>query len=150
MSNITKQMIKLVALDLDGTTLNNHHELTDRTIAVLNRLSSKGVIIAIATGRSVANITRYIPELGLAQQTILPAVVYNGAVGLKFDNSLDVSARVKSVVFENQLPISSAEILVKFSTDNGFVLQVKTFFQTAKIRRRHFTFYCTVLSCRHW
>jgi hypothetical protein len=57
--------IKLVALDLDGTTLNNDHALTDQTINTLQKLSIRGIIICIATGRSMdRRLMEYIQALG--------------------------------------------------------------------------------------
>jgi HAD superfamily hydrolase (TIGR01484 family) len=58
--------LRLIALDLDGTTLNNHHKLSERTISTLQRLSSSGVIITIATGRGLdTNMFGYIKTLGI-------------------------------------------------------------------------------------
>jgi hydroxymethylpyrimidine pyrophosphatase-like HAD family hydrolase len=37
--------IKAVALDLDGTTLNNHHEVSERTSNILKILADKGILI---------------------------------------------------------------------------------------------------------
>lgn len=44
--------IKMVALDLDGTTLNSKHELTDRTRKALEAAAEQGVYIVASTGRS--------------------------------------------------------------------------------------------------
>jgi hydroxymethylpyrimidine pyrophosphatase-like HAD family hydrolase len=41
----------MVALDLDGSLLNSNHELTDETAAYLRSIHTKGIVVAIATGR---------------------------------------------------------------------------------------------------
>jgi Cof subfamily protein (haloacid dehalogenase superfamily) len=43
--------IKLIALDLDGTTLNSKGRLTERTRNVLEKAISKGINVVVATGR---------------------------------------------------------------------------------------------------
>ena len=43
--------IKLIALDLDGTTLNEKGKLTDVTRKTLEAAAAKGVRIVVATGR---------------------------------------------------------------------------------------------------
>ena len=46
-------MIKMVAIDLDGTLLQSDHTLSARSIEVLREISNKGVIICIAIGMCV-------------------------------------------------------------------------------------------------
>ena len=41
----------LIALDLDGTTLNNQSALTQETIRTLRTLADEGHIVSIITGR---------------------------------------------------------------------------------------------------
>lgn len=50
----TERKYRMVALDLDGTLLNSNHELADEMAAYLRRLHDRGIIVAIATGRCVA------------------------------------------------------------------------------------------------
>lgn len=44
--------IKLVASDVDGTLINNNHEVTQFTKEVVSKLKRKGIEFVIATGRS--------------------------------------------------------------------------------------------------
>jgi hypothetical protein len=111
--------IKLVALDMDGTTLNNQHGLSPRTLEVLRRLSSKGITIAIATGRSVANIVNHVAELKLEQGAI-PSVTFNGAYGLTIDEDNN-----RQEIFQNQLSREAAQLVLDFSARHGFVVQVR-------------------------
>lgn len=114
--------IRLVALDMDGTTLNSHHELTDYTISVLRRLSAKGVIIAFATGRSIPTIESYVAALDLPQ-AILPAVCYNGAIGIIIDKDNN-----RSIIVDNQVTKDSAKLVIDFSIRNQFVAHVSVCF----------------------
>ena len=59
-------IIKMIGLDLDGTTLNENSEFSERTIDVLKRTIDKGIEVIIATGRaenSLPNTIYKIPGL---------------------------------------------------------------------------------------
>lgn len=66
---------KLIAIDLDGTTLNNQSILTSETERVLKQLSAQGHIVAIATGRPYRTSFQYYNQLKLNT----PIVNFNGA-----------------------------------------------------------------------
>lgn len=69
-------MIKLVALDLDGTLLNQNREIPKQTKKRLIGLKSQGVQIILATGRTFESAKRYYYELGLET----PFIGCNGGV----------------------------------------------------------------------
>ena len=46
--------IKLIALDLDGTTLNSAKRISERTCVALETAAKQGVHIVVATGRPFA------------------------------------------------------------------------------------------------
>lgn len=56
---------KLVALDLDGTLLNDEKKLPKENIEVLKELHDKGIEIVIATGRRYWSAKEYAEEIGL-------------------------------------------------------------------------------------
>lgn len=66
---------QLIAIDLDGTTLNNQSQLTDLTIKTLRKLSEMGHMIVIVTGRPFRT------SIGIYQQLNIktPMVNFNGA-----------------------------------------------------------------------
>lgn len=67
---------KLIALDLDGTTLNNQSKITPKTVAVLQRAAQAGNMVAIATGRPNRISENYYFQLGLNT----PMVNFNGGL----------------------------------------------------------------------
>lgn len=115
---------RFVALDLDGTLLNNNHELSERTKNVLRSLSKNGVMIAIATGRSVKNIAKYLEELDLPQ-AFVPTVLYNGAYGFKFVKEGNEWKKVE--LFGFPLPTSQSDAVLDFAQKYGCVAQVSSF-----------------------
>eukprot|EP00931_Biecheleriopsis_adriatica_P050193 TRINITY_DN2904_c2_g1_i1.p1 TRINITY_DN2904_c2_g1~~TRINITY_DN2904_c2_g1_i1.p1 ORF type:complete len:320 (-),score=74.90 TRINITY_DN2904_c2_g1_i1:57-878(-) len=62
---------------MDGTTLNNLHALTPRTIAAIRKADAAGLRVIIATGRPVPSLQPFIDQLALPKP--LPAVCFNGA-----------------------------------------------------------------------
>jgi Cof subfamily protein (haloacid dehalogenase superfamily) len=68
--------VRLVALDLDGTTLTTDKRLTERTAAAIRGVRATGREVVFATGRMLATTVRYAQRLGLAG----PHVVLNGSL----------------------------------------------------------------------
>ena len=56
-------MYKLLALDMDGTTLNSEKKITSKTVEGINRLLNYGVHVIIASGRCLAEMNDYREDL---------------------------------------------------------------------------------------
>src|SRR5690242_8019080 len=70
-------MIKLVALDLDGTIVNEQLEISSRTLKLLKHLiENTPVRVVIATGRMHASALPFARTLGIRE----PIVSYQGAM----------------------------------------------------------------------
>lgn len=67
---------KLIAIDLDGTTLNNDSIITNKTIQVLNQVQNLGHPVVIVTGRPYRNTKVIYHSLGIQN----PLVNFNGAL----------------------------------------------------------------------
>ena len=68
--------IGLIALDLDGTLIDDDFVLRPRTIAAIAEARSRGVAVSIVTGRMTTSARPYARELGLTD----PIVAYQGAL----------------------------------------------------------------------
>ena len=55
-------MIKLIATDMDGTLLNNNHEVSEGFFDILSELKENGIILSIATGRSYVDALSKVKE----------------------------------------------------------------------------------------
>ena len=55
--------IKLVALDLDGTTINNDRVISQRNREVMQRAADEGVYVVIATGRPFSAVPKDVFEI---------------------------------------------------------------------------------------
>lgn len=63
MEELKWKEIRLVAIDLDGTMLNNDKKLTEHTKEVLVRAGKEGILIVPATGRHHNGIPKEVAEL---------------------------------------------------------------------------------------
>lgn len=77
-------MIKLLALDLDGSVLNSRGEIPDENRNAIHAAENAGVLVTIATGRRFRDARPVGIELGLNA----PLITHNGAL-LKYAQTLD-------------------------------------------------------------
>ena len=139
--------IQLIALDLDGTTLNSQHELTEKTCCTLRRLSALGMTIAIVTGRSKTSAIKYIEQLNLSKP--VPIICYNGSMCFVIDG------KTENKIFSVPVPIDPARILLDFAEKLGLVAQVSIIFLSKFLRCRKicrvpflFSLNCNQSSCK--
>lgn len=83
-------MIKLLALDLDGTLLDSSASIPQKNRQAIQEAEKAGVLVTIATGRRFRDAR----PLGLELELNAPLVTHNGAL-LKYADSLEtVSAKL--------------------------------------------------------
>ncbi|GAB1542996.1 Cof-type HAD-IIB family hydrolase [Scytonema sp. NUACC21] len=56
--------LKMVAIDMDGTLLNNDHQLSPRTIGSVKMIADQGIFVLLATARVTSAIKNHIEKLG--------------------------------------------------------------------------------------
>lgn len=62
-------MIKLLALDMDGTLLNEAKEIPQAHITAIHKAIEKGVKLVLCTGRPLFGVLPYYKKLGLTSRT---------------------------------------------------------------------------------
>ena len=80
-------MIKLLALDLDGTLLNSSGKISEKNIEAIKKAEESGVLVTIATGRRFRDAL----PVGLQLELNAPLISHNGAL-LKYAQSLETVA----------------------------------------------------------
>lgn len=80
-------MIKLLALDLDGTLLNSRGKISEENKSAIQKAEEKGVLVTIATGRRFRDALPVALELELNA----PVICHNGAM-LKYAQTLETVA----------------------------------------------------------
>ena len=116
------KLSKMVALDMDGTLLNNNHVLSEASKAKLRELSDLGVKICLATGRSGPAVYEHINALQL--KVDVPAVVYNGGMLLNFVAGEEASKALPSATFP--VPVSTVDQVLQFAKREGLLVQYYT------------------------
>jgi len=100
-------MIRLLALDLDGTLLNSHGQLSERNRSALAQARELGVRTALVTGRRFRDARPIALELGID----IPLISHNGA--------LTKHARTLETVAVTLLPLETAREVLRVGRSAG-------------------------------
>ncbi|GAA3636781.1 Cof-type HAD-IIB family hydrolase [Lactobacillus hamsteri] len=71
--------IKMIAVDLDGTLLNSHHQIDEKTVIALQKANKLGIKVVPASGRPLPGVLPYLEKLKISGQDNY-AIVFNGAL----------------------------------------------------------------------
>lgn len=99
-------MYKLIAVDMDGTLLNEKKEISNRCYEDIMKLKESGKKIVLATGRPLNGILRYIEKLNLMDEDDY-VVAFNGA--------LVQSTQTKQILFNKPLSLDAYKELYELS-----------------------------------
>ena len=94
--------IKLVAVDIDGTLLNNQKEITPQVFEAVQEAKAAGVKIVIATGRPIAGVEQLLAELKLNQAGNY-VITFNG--GLVQDTATGQELIRETLSYEDYLDL---------------------------------------------
>ena len=109
---MTDKKIKMVALDLDGTTLNDFGEISDRTIEAFQKAMDCGVHIVICTGRTFQSLPSQLFEISGLEYV----VTSNGA---KITRLAD-----RETVYENNVGEEAVSKIANILKPLGYSLEV--------------------------
>ena len=102
--------IKLIAMDLDDTLLDNQQQVSERACEAIRKAVSMGVTVTIATGRMFCSALQYAEQLALD----VPLITYNG--------SLIQSSRSKEVFLHHTISKELAqEVLTLFGKNDWYI-----------------------------
>jgi len=104
--------IRLVAIDLDGTLLDNDLAISFRAKQAIRRAREQGVQVTLATGRMYASAVVYAEELDLD----VPLITYQGA--------LVKTSRSGEVLYRRHVPLALARQVIMEARDRGFHVNV--------------------------
>lgn len=98
---------RLIAIDMDGTLLNSHSNISERNRMVLCKAIEKGVNIVLSTGRIHRSAVHYARLTGLNS----PIIACNGAV--------ITSADGKDIIFERYIDNNILRSIVEMAEDGN-------------------------------
>lgn len=96
-------MIKLLAIDMDGTLLDDKKEISPRNQQALRQVAEAGIMVVLCTGRPLSGIQPYFDELKLTYSPY--AIGNNGCLTLSTDDW--------SILSYQSTPLAHVEQLVK-------------------------------------
>lgn len=85
---------KLIVTDMDGTLLNEVHEISDENKHALKMASQKGIKVAIATGRIYESTIKYAKELNLET----PIICCNGALIKEGNENIIYESKIENCI----------------------------------------------------
>ena len=103
--------IKLIALDLDGTTLNSAKHISERTRKALEAAAEKGVPSVVATGRPFAALPKDVFDI----HAIRYMLTSNGAAITDLEKN--------EIFYENCLDTGTVEAAVEMLKDTDYILE---------------------------
>lgn len=116
-------MYKLIALDMDGTLLNEEKKVTQRTKDAIWAAKDKGVTVVLATGRPIEGVHRYLEELNMLGENDY-VLSYNGSLVQKTKNKEIITKRTLKGTDATYLYNLSKELEVNihaFSEKEGLI-----------------------------
>ncbi|AGA57609.1 HAD-superfamily hydrolase, subfamily IIB [Thermobacillus composti KWC4] len=106
----------LIAIDVDGTLLNDRHRLTPAVREAVREAAAQGAEIVLATGRGPSNSIPLLEEIGLAGTLI----THNGAA--------TVESEGRKVLHSCSIPPETIERYIAYCRENGVHFDLNTAF----------------------
>lgn len=103
---------RLLASDIDGTLITSNQELTDETLAAIDKLKAEGKFFTLSTGRPIMGIAKYLHLVSPG----VPLISYNGAMIIRPDNG--------EIIFERGLSATSAREVIRRGNERGTIVIV--------------------------
>lgn len=108
-------MIKLVAIDLDGTLLNNKKEISARNKAAIAKAKAQGVKVVVCTGRPLSAIHPFLAELNLEEPGDY-SVTFNGGLVQRNDTG--------EIIEKNHLGFDELQCLIELAQSLDLPLDI--------------------------
>lgn len=102
--------IRLLAVDLDDTLLNEKSEVSEANKRAIQEAVARGVIVTIATGRMFESAQKIAKEIGLD----VPLIAYNGAL---VESAISEEVLMKTCVDED----AAAAVLAMFREKDWYI-----------------------------
>lgn len=116
--------IKLIAIDIDGTLINDQREITPATKAALTKATARGIKVVLCTGRPMTGVAAYLDELNLNGQADQYVISFNGGLSQSTDENPIIEA---TIAFDDYLDLQN------FYRKNGVkcIIETSDFIYTA-------------------
>lgn len=103
---------KLVAIDMDGTLLDDNQQVPEKNQAMIEKLADWGVDFVLASGRPYQSLHPYTEEL----EVYLPLISANG--------SIIRCTLTDKIYHESSMPLELAREVVEYGEKNGYSISL--------------------------
>ncbi|RUS47754.1 Cof-type HAD-IIB family hydrolase [Cohnella sp. AR92] len=107
---------RIIALDVDGTLIDDHHELRPRVRAAVRAAAEQGAEIVLCTGRGTTSTLPMLEQLGL-----------NGTV-ITHNGACVVDGRTREVLHQSVIPAQAVERYLAYCRERGYHFDMNTAF----------------------
>lgn len=111
-AELLKKNIKMVALDLDGTTFDSAGDISEHTVNTLEEAAAAGAHIVVSTGRSYASLPQHIKDVSGIEY----AITSNGAHVNRMDSG--------EQIYSDFLDPKAVERVAELKTETGADIEV--------------------------
>ena len=87
-------VVKLIAIDIDGTLINDQRKVTPKTVASIKKANEAGVKVVLCTGRPMTGVAPFLNQLGLADSDHEYVVAFNGGLAQTTNGNVVVNYTV--------------------------------------------------------
>jgi len=109
--------IKIVSIDIDGTLLNDQHEVTPAVHQAITMALEQGTKIVITTGRPLTGVRPILDELGITGSDQY-VITHNGGLMQTADGS--------KILFATPLSLTNWKMINQFMRANSTYIQVES------------------------
>lgn len=106
-----KQDVKLIAIDIDGTLVDDDNRVSTNTIEAIKTLKANGVEVSLVTGRAHSGAKKVMDEIGID----LPIISHNGG---------KVTLEDGTIILNEKFPISYIEKVLEYGEKNDIYMKV--------------------------
>lgn len=103
--------VKLVAIDLDGTLLNDKRQIPEETVQVIRKVIEQGITVTLASGRSFCSVLPYAQQLDLKSLLITHCGAYVTDMG------------EEQVLIKKKLDVGVSQEIMKFFEKQGYYIK---------------------------
>ena len=110
-SNILRRKYQLLAIDIDGTLLNDSSQMSQKTHNALQAMKEHGISITLATGRFYPDASYFAKLLGFS----CPMILLHGAL---------IQSQEGEIIEKQELPPKSVPILIELAKKEKVPFQI--------------------------
>lgn len=103
---------KLLAVDIDGTLINNNREVTFKTKEFIKKAMAQGIIVTISSGRPIQGVKLITDKL----EVDIPVITYNGAMVITADG--------KTIIYSCNMKAEDVIKIDKYGKERGTTIAI--------------------------